>query len=221
MGADRTTSESLFEAFCAEHDVPCAPIPRERGRTADYRLTLGVREVIAEVKQLDPGPADLDISRALAATGRAAVVLVPGARVRQEITDSRKQLRAQAKGRHPAMLVLYDNTGGRTGMIAPHDVLVAMYGEERVEFEVVREPSANKPHFRFVTGGNRGVDQAANTTLSAVAVLSGGVGYAALRVYHNCYAALPIDPESLRGPRVHHFAVTLPREGAFRDWYPL
>jgi len=31
-------------------------------------------------------------------------------------------------------------------------------------------------------------------------------------------AALPIDPESLRGPRVHHFAVTLPREGAFRDW---
>ena len=176
--------------------------------------------MIAEVKQLNPGPADLEISRALAATGHAAVVLVPGARVRQEITDSRKQLRAQAKGRHPALLVLYDNTGGRTGMIAPHDVLVAMYGEERVEFDVAREPGAAEPHFRYVTGGNRGVDRAANTTLSAVAVLSGGTRYAALRVYHNCYAALPIDPDLLRAPRVHHFAVTPSREGAFRDWCP-
>ena len=75
--------------------------------------------------------------------------------------------------------------------------------------------------FRFVTGGNRGVDRAANTTLSAVAVLSGRVGNASPRVYHDCYAALPIDPGSLRGPRVRHFAVTLPRESTFRDWYPL
>jgi hypothetical protein len=220
MDTERTTSERLFESFCAENGIACVPIPRARGRTADYRIGVGEREMIAEVKQLDPGSADLDISRQLAATGRASVVLVPGARVRQEITDSRKQLRAQAKGRHPALLVLYDDTGGRTGAIAPHDVLVAMYGKEHVEFEVVRDPRGASRQDRFVTGGNRGVDRGENTTLSALAVLSGGAGYTALDVYHNCYAALAVDPNSLRGPRVEHYAVTRPREGLFRDWCP-
>lgn len=218
MSAERTVSERLFEDFCVGHDIRCEAIPRSGGRTADYRLALGGGTVIAEIKQLDPGPADDAISRDLAARGSAARVLIPGARVRQEITDSRKQLRAQAKGRHPALLVLYDNTGGRTGAIAPHDVLVAMYGEERVEFAVAHGPSHGARRARFVVGGNRGVDRCANTTLSAIGVLSGHPQGAHLDVYHNCHAALPLAPDWLRGARVRHFAVTPPRDGAFHEW---
>jgi hypothetical protein len=222
--SERTVSERLFEALCVAHAVACEAIPRASSRTADYRLRIGGGVVVAEVKQMDPGPEDVRIARDLATRGRARAMLAPGARVRQEITDSRKQLRTQAKGRYPALLVLYDNTAGRTGAIAPHDVLVAMYGEERIEYAVFSGSADNRPPElppdRFVVGGNRGVDRAANTTLSAVAVLTWFGEAVGLDVYHSCFAALPFDPAWLRGYGVRHYAVAPPEAGSFREWVP-
>ena len=220
MDTERTFSEQLFEAFCRAHHLPCEQIPRSGGRTADYRVTLVSGTVIAEVKELQPGPADERITCDVVAHGIAASVLTPGARVRQEITDARKQLRAEAKGRHPALLVLYDNTGGLTGAIAPHDVLVAMYGEERVEPSVTHESTGVSRDDRFIVGGNRGVDRAENTTLSAIGVLVWGPDAPRLDVYHNCYAALPLTIDALPGPGVRHFVVTAYSEGSFREWLP-
>ena len=139
--------------------------------------------------------------------------------MRQEITASRNQLRGEAKGRFPALLVLFDGTGGRTGAIASHDVLVAMYGEESVEYAVDVPPGTAHMPPSFKTGGNRGVDRNANTTVSAIAVLAGSVGALRLDVYHNCYAAIPLPPAWLQGGLVRHFAVTPWREGSFRAWY--
>jgi hypothetical protein len=215
----QTISERLFESLCESLGIACDPIPRSANqRTADYRLTLAQTSVIAEVKQLDPSPEDARIARELAERGRAGGCYAPGRRIRQEITDSYKQLRRESDGRYPAVLVLYDNTGGGTGCIAAHDVLTAMYGEEYVEVRVAADTGDEAVAFR--AGGNRGVTPQANRALSAVAVLRAWSGTPVLEIYHNRYAARPLNAESLRHDRVSHFAVSPERDGAFLEWCP-
>ena len=219
MNSERNESERLFAHFCAEQGIVCEPIPRaEARRTADYRLVFPAGAAVAEVKQINPNEADERISRDLATYGHTSAMLVPGRRVRKEIKDSCEQLGVEAKGRYPALLVLYDNTGGRTGAIALHDVLVAMYGEQSVEYALDSAPDSAELPSRFKTGGNRGVDREHNRTLSAVAVLGGWAGVLSLDVYHNCYASKPLPPEWLRANQVRHFVVTPWRDGTFRDW---
>jgi hypothetical protein len=215
--SEPTISEALFEALCEEHGIACERIPSGlQRRTADYRLMLSGTIVVAEVKQLNPGPEDVRIARDLAERGGAAGCFSPGHRVRREIKSGYEQLRREAAERHPALLVLYDNTGGRTGFIAAHDVLVAMYGKEYVEMLVATPPASDIVLFR--TGGNQGVTPTANRALSAIGVLRGWPGSIGLEVYHNRFAVRPLLPGLLRGARISHFEVTPPRQGEFLDW---
>ena len=218
-----TESETLFEQFCASRGIRCVRVPRESARTSDYRLVVAAGEVVAEVKQLDPNEDDRLIAREFAErrSVRQTVVrcYVPGARVRQQIVRARGQLKRLAKGRHPALLVLYDNTGGRSGHIDAHDVLTAMYGEETHAFGVVGDPALDGAYLGHRFGGKRQTTPRDNTTLSAIAVLRGYAGVRlGLDVFHNCFAAIPLPPDWLRGEAVRHFALPQSVTAEFREW---
>lgn len=113
-----------------------------RGRPEDARLPNlpSGSEVIVEVKQLDPNDEDMGYHREMAAKRMAAWGKTPGDRVRQEVTDAMPQLRRFAKGRCPAVLVLYNNTG-RFLLIEPYDILVALHGFQTVVLGVPPDPS--------------------------------------------------------------------------------
>ena len=216
----RTASEILFERFCAAADLHLEQIEPEIIPTPDYRLVVGGTAIIVEVKQLDPNETDKEIARQIIEKGRAWVCFVPGTRVRQEISDSRRQIR-RAKGELPAMVVLYDNTGGGSGQVKPHDVLTAMYGEDVVVVHKAGDPFRVPDSIENRFGGMRGVTPAHNTTLSAVAVLSHDDSASCdLKVYHNRHAALPISIPAMRHSLISHFILPSGADGTYRDWQP-
>jgi hypothetical protein len=133
----------------------------------------------------------------MAEHGHAGGVYVPGARVRQEITDAKRQLKNMAYGAHPAVLVLYNNTGVGSGCFTAHDVLTALYGQEVIVYAVPNDPRNDSRLLGHRFGGGRGVTPTMNTSLSALAVLRDvGEPTLSLDVYHNCYAALGPAPIS-------------------------
>ena len=201
----KTKSETLFEEFCAEHKLRCVPIPRASDRTPDYDVYFGEHQVVAEIKQIDPTPEEAEKIakfesgevRGLTFGGEA------GKRVRQEITDARQQLK-RAKGKFPALLILYNNAEP-ISYSDPMFVLLAMYGELTLPLTI--PPGGGTPiagDLRF--GGNRRVTKTDNTTLSAICVLIHDMkGRLLLTFYHNYFAAKPFDPKWLQGERVRHY----------------
>ena len=126
-----------------------------------------------------------------------------GKRVRQAITDARKQLR-RAKGRFPALLILYNNAEP-ISYSDPMFILLGMYGE--LTLPLTMPAGGGKPvagDLRF--GGNRRVTKTDNTTLSAICVLIHDTnGRLTLTFYHNYFGAKPFDPEWFKGEQVRHY----------------
>jgi hypothetical protein len=177
--------------------------------------------VVADVKQLDPGPEDARLVRELVEHGGADAVYVPGARVRQEITDAKAQLRNLAGGAYPGVLVLYNNTGVGSGHFTAHDVLTALYGQEVLVHAVPNDPRIKSRLLGHQFGGRRGVNRTMNTSLSAIAVLRDICEPLSLDVYHNCYAALPLAPDLLRGETIRHYGIHRGDGRQFQDWHSL
>jgi hypothetical protein len=203
-------SELLFEQFCREHEIRCVPVAQEPGRTPDYDVYFGNRQVAVEIKQVDPTPEEAaqierwEAGEVLTFGGEA------GKRVRQEITDARQQLR-RAKGKYPALLVLYNNVEP-ISYTDPMFILLAMYGELTLPYTMPSgggRPIAGDLRF----GGKRRVTKTDNTTMSAVCVLNHDFnGHLILTFYHNYFAALPFDPTWFQGEHVRHYF--LPKEQA-------
>jgi len=128
-------------------------------------------------------------------------------------------LRGRAKGKFPALLVLYNNAEP-ISYCDPMFILLAMYGELTLPLMI---PGGGEPpiagDLRF--GGNRRVSKTDNTTFSAVCVLvHDPQGHLILAFYHNYFATLRFDPTSLQGEHVRHYF--LPRSeaesGKFSFW---
>jgi hypothetical protein len=200
----KTKSELLFEQLCSEHDVRCEPVSRGPIRTPDYDVYFGAQQVVVEVKQVEP---TADEAKEIARWEAGEVITFggeAGKRVRQEVTDSKKQLRARAKGRFPALLVLYNNAEP-ISFLDPMFVLVAMYGA--LTLPIFTPKDGGTPfggRLRF--GGKRRVTKEHNTTLSAVCVLVlNPEDKTTLTFYHNYFAALSFDPQWFQGERVRHY----------------
>jgi hypothetical protein len=158
----------------------------------------------------------------MAEHGHAGGVYAPGARVRQEITDAKAQLRNLARRTHPAVLILYNNTGVGSGYFNAHDVLTALYGQEVLVHAVPRNSRLDSRLIGHRFGGGRGVTQTMNTSLSALAVLRDtGEPTLSLDVYHNCYAALPLEPGLLPGQTIRHYGIHRGDGRQFQDWHSL
>lgn len=224
----RTISEALFEQFCATAglllyrivDVPSPSSPK----AADYILIPEHGDVIAvEVKQINPGPQEKSAFSDIGNPDMPSVRLYPGGRVRPMIEDAYPQLKNTAKGRMPAILVAYDNSGSPFGRLEGYEVKVAMFGVEQVLLATPKDPSKHPFLAAHRFGPKRKVSPSHNTTLSAIAVLSGeDPNSLTLRVFHNHHAPLSIRPDTLRHAAIRHFALRKrDQEGEFSEWEEL
>ena len=191
----RTLSETLFEQLCSSHGIRCERIATEAVRTPDFVISLRSIRVICEVKQIDPNVEDLQEMQNVS-SGQPTGRFVPN-RLRAKLKNISGQLKSATLAGSPTMLVVYDNTPLK--MYTDHlDVAQAMFGAHSVAVSKGSDadPLVSDPFF----GGNRGLTPNQNTAVSALAILDGGpTSELSLRVYHNRYAAVVLNPELLEG----------------------
>jgi hypothetical protein len=220
-----TISENLFERFCSENEIPCTPIPvakTDSHKTPDYELICHSKIVIAEVKELGTSPDDLARIERLRARGRTEVFDPKlDVRVRKMIDDAMPQLRRLAKGKYPAIVVVY--SGASLMPVNALEIRLAMYGQDVVEIGLVGNSADPTPVVRHRFGQGQKVGKQHNTTLSAVALLTTNSGKPdKLTFFHNKYAAMPFEPDWLRIPKVSHFQIgDRQQRGGLKSWEPV
>jgi hypothetical protein len=217
-----TKSEKEFELFCNQAGIPCRPIPTEpdQGRqTPDYELEISGVQIFAEVKQFDLTPEEQKEIRQLEEQDPAfAWDREPGARARKKISEAVAQLKQRVEAGQPAMLVLYNNDPFTRRPIDPYSIMTAMYGVEEISIEVPTNPSKGGRFMGMDFGGKRKLTPTDNTTLSAICVLTNESGEVHLNIYHNRYAANPLDPNLLRHHSVRHFTLGPKELRGLQDW---
>ena len=118
--------------------------------------------------------------------------------------------------------MLYNNTSLGSGYFKAHDVLTALYGQDVLVFAVPKGPRIDSRLLGHRFGGRRRVTQTMNTSLSALAVLRDvGDPTLSLDVYHNCFAARPLNPDLLRGETIRHYGIHRGDGRQFQEWHSL
>jgi len=215
--SDKTVSELLFEQFCNENLILYSRIEHQDYQTPDYDTYFAEQLVIVEVKQVDSN--DNDEKYREQGRQRGIVVYRPKSdrRVRNKIDSAKKQLKLRSQGKHPAMLVLYDNVPLRP--IDASDIKTAMYGDESVSFLVPENPEDTSIEIEKVGfGSGRKFTPNHNTTFSAIAFLYKSGDTLRLSIFHNIHAKCPIDPSWLRRNTVRHFTLGPQVQGVFQEW---
>jgi hypothetical protein len=210
-----TESEQHFEQWCANHSVIATRITEGAVATPDYHALFGQYKVIAEVTQIERNAEERESDRLLAERGYGnATGGTPGARVRAKITGCSRQVKTLMAGVHPSILVIYSGFMGLSH-IGSDQVRVAMYGLDTAHVAVPHNFSIKPYIVGWFSGGKRKLTANHNTSISAVASLwlKGEDGVPALVVYHNDFAAVPLNADVLR-----HFGITQFRNGSSGEW---
>lgn len=219
----KTLSEKLFEEFGDRNDINWSPIIPDgqiSKKYPDYIIECSGNTVIVEVKELGETPDNLERRRKLKLTGSTGPYDQQlDKQVRKKIDRAMPQLQDLAKGKHLAVIVLYDKES-----IIPLEGLeirLAMYGQDKVDIGLIENNSSTPVIFvshRF--GANQKVGKNRNTTLSAVALLTVQAERSLhLDFYHNKYAAIPFNPKWLRISSVSHYRLgNHPGPGGVRSW---
>jgi hypothetical protein len=192
MRESELASHKTFERFCELRGIRAEPIQRAATPTPDYKVWIGPKCYIVELKQLDPNVEDERQRRELETTGQTAWGdLAPGKRARNKVEKAKRQLTPWAKRGVPTLLVLFNNTADALGLyIDPYDIKTAMYGSD--EFVFARHGDSSEP-----LGWTSGGEPTIPTSFSAVGVLfpyhpDEKAPY--LVLYHNDSADLPLNP---------------------------
>jgi hypothetical protein len=220
----RTISETLFEQFCVDTCVPFVRLEPDQvasQRTPDYELRLQEPPILVEVKQIDPNRKDEASLQAFAETGEYSFGGLPGDRLRGRIRKAGSQLRARARPNQPTLVVVYNNVHVLCGHTGPNAVMSAMYGLYQGVITMTHGIGARVVSVVHRLGGSCGMTAQHNTTISALAVLFDGPEGPYLVVYHNRFAAIPLQPEVLRRPRIHQFCVQETEDKGFPSWREL
>ena len=189
-----TRSESLFEDYCHGNHIQCERIRESAVRTPDFAIRLHDSDVVCEIKQLNLGKRERDALAQALENGSGAYG-VPH-RLRRKLKNVSGQLKNVSSASIPTILVVFDNTPFRTEL--EHATVVqALYGTigYPIRMSADSEPVAGDPFL----AGDRGFTSTQNTAVSALAVLEELDGTSRLRVYHNLYAAVPLDPQLFQG----------------------
>ena len=136
------------------------------------------RTIIAEVKEITRNKDERASDRLLEERGYGEVL-------------------GRTAGRHPGLLVLYDE-GRIARHLDPYHIMTAMYGLEVVSMAVPADPSISPYRTGAKLGPDKKMTNDANT-ISAVGalVVTAPDDVLALHVYHNAFAATPIEPALL------------------------
>jgi hypothetical protein len=190
-----TFSEQLFEDYCQRSGIHCRRIAEESNKTPDYELLVGGQRLIVEVKEISRNKHELESDRLLAERGYGlATRVVPGERVRGKISRSGAQIRVLTGGVLPSMLVLFDR-GSATNHLDSYHLRTAMYGIEQIHLAVPPLGLAGRlRRIGMSYGGRRKMTRTDNNSISAIGVLwTPGPNAISLYVYHNKYAAVPLQ----------------------------
>jgi hypothetical protein len=217
----KTTSESFFEQFCTQHGVRWEPIATEETagvKTPDYAIFPKDTKVITEIKEIRENATERQQRKELAEVGwsmfgeRNAKL---GDRARDIITTAAKQLRRLAKGKSPALIVIYNPSFLLSHHTEPHAIKAAMYGFDQILLGLAPIYMRRKP--RLIdrkSGPGRKVGAQFNTTISAVAVIDSR----GLTIYHNVFAAIPLPVELFNGIAMQQFTLGEKQPGEFETW---
>lgn len=220
--SEQTISEELFERFCKENRIKFSRIEVSAisgKKEPDYQMETSSGKVLVEVKQFDPNPEELKLQKQLDDRGWTdAFGGEPGAKVRLKIQSAAKQLKSRGAGSVPSMVVLYNNVPISRRGTDPYEIKTAMYGIEKIDLSVV----SNKPGVSIKDrgfGSKRKMTPSSNTSISAVAAFYYGFDQQLLMcVFHNIYAAIPLDIESFKGEKIKHYAIADKVPGQFQEW---
>ena len=207
-----------FEHYCENEGLCLSRIPEEDAKTPDYMLNVSGKQIVVEVKESQLNADEQKGEEHLKKTGCSGEIdNPPGQRVRNKTDKAGKQIRARTNGTHSGMLVLFD-TETRVH-IHPYHILTAMFGTEQINLAVPSDPSQPS----YSTGTSHGSGQKTikndNTSLSAIATLcTSNSSSILIGIYHNPFAAVPIEPSVFAPFSVKQYQSPDPPAGSTRDW---
>lgn len=218
MVTELTISEQLFESLCSGKGISCRRIPAGLSKTPDYEIVLGLQRVAVEVKQLDENDEDKRINRALDAGQVTGGFTPPTARLRKQIAESYRQLKAVARNEQPCLLVIYNNSGV-LNRIDAFTVTTAMFGSFAVHLGRTTKGNVEVIGQGFM--GKRKVTRNTCRRLSAIGILKDArSGSLRLEVYHNPYSVVAIPPATIASLADMQFMHPNPHSGSFVTWKP-
>jgi hypothetical protein len=215
MAKKKTQSENIFEKYCSNSEIQYHRITEGSSATPDYYLMIDGQKIVVEVKEID---------------NKAEIRLVyksnglinfpgwkPGERVRNKIKYSSKQIKARTEGIYPSLLVLFYS--GIAPYLDPYEIRIAMYGLEQVHVNLPSNPSIS-PYITGISyGPNRKMTEEHNTSISAIGILfAPGPNEFKLCVYHNKFAAVPLDPRLLAKYDIPQFELEDEAPGNTAKW---
>ena len=186
-----TKSEDLFEEFLRSNNVGFSRIEEVKGKGAkrpDYLVETGDLKIMFEVKQLGD---DEDAERAQPIRERSTP---PGAQLRKLITRSRKQIQFGAHGGIASVLLAYNSADPVLQLNGTEelDFRTAMYGELTILTDKQTQETSE-----FFHGRKSEMQEAKNTSFSAVGHLCNRGGTTTVTLWENAYAVVSIPFEKL------------------------
>lgn len=221
--SEQTISEKLFERFCKENNIQLSRIEASiipGKKEPDYEVETSSGKILVEVKQFDPNPEELKLQKQLEERGWTdAFGGEPGAKVRLKIQSAAKQLKSRGAGSVPSMVVLYNNVPISRRGTDPYEIKTAMYGIEKIDLNVDSNISAGTTVKDRGFGSKRKMTPSSNTSISAVAALYSGLDQQLLMyVFHNIYAAVPLNIHSFQAEKIKHYSIASKVIGQFQEW---
>jgi len=219
----KTQSEKWFEEFCENVGLVCNRISEGDDKTPDYQLQLDGQFIIVEVKEFSRNKVEHKSDRLLEKRGYGeGISNTPGDRIRKKISDSSAQIKAKTQGVHQSILVLCDikyGCGQITGHTDPYNIRVGMYGLEQVNIVVPADVSVSPYANGMSYGPKKKMTENQNTSISAIGVLSTPEkDDIKLDIYHNIYAANPLDPDLIAGYRIRQYCLENSELGTTAQW---
>lgn len=216
-----TRSEQLFERFCGEKGLRLHRVLEGKLRSPDYYLEASGKRLVVEVKQIDANKEERRVLRKPPDEWNEDDIFhwdIPGDRLRNKIASAMPQLRSLSKGKHPTLLVIYNNIMMWSELADEYAVRVAMYGIEMALITPEAAPEGGAKILERWYGPRKRVTAQHNTTLSAIAVMSNEDGRILMSVYHNWHARTPLEEQVLALPGVEQFKLGHAPDTRFCQW---
>lgn len=215
-----TTSEDLFEEYCAENSIACARIDERDEKTPDYQVEIEGTTIIVEVKQFDPSKEDKVVLRDFEKNKMVTHGTTPGDRVRNKIKSGAPQLSKYCKGKHPSILLLYNNLPFVLGdPTEPYNIRVGMFGLDTIVLSVPQNYSRKPSVVDRKSGPKRKLTENHNTSISAVGVLQrNSEERLEMLIYHNQHAEIHLNDEFANIHTATEYKVSERVKGQFHSW---